>query len=122
VNEVVKNGGTPPAGGRPGRPARPVISRERAYQIILAPVVTEKATQVSASNQVVFRVALDATKPEIKAAVEGLFNVRVKAVNTLIAKGKTKHFRGRPGRRADVKKAMVRLAPGFSIDLASGLG
>lgn len=103
------------------KPARPVISRERAYQIILAPVVTEKATAASAHNQVVFRVALDATKPEIKAAVEGLFNVRVKAVNTLVAKGKTKRFRGRPGKRADVKKAMVRLAPGFSIDLSSGL-
>jgi large subunit ribosomal protein L23 len=118
VNEVLKNGETSqPA----AKPARPIISRERAYQIILAPVVTEKATAVSASNQVVFRVALDATKPEIKAAIEGLFNVRVKAVNTLIAKGKSKRFRGRPGKRADVKKAMVRLAPGFSIDLASGL-
>jgi large subunit ribosomal protein L23 len=104
-----------------GKPARPIISRERAYQIILAPVVTEKATAVSANNQIVFRVALDASKPEIKAAVEGLFGVRVKAVNTLIAKGKTKRFRGRPGRRADVKKAMVRLAPGYSIDLSSGL-
>ncbi|MCC7282866.1 MAG: 50S ribosomal protein L23 [Acetobacteraceae bacterium] len=103
------------------RKARPPISRERACQIILAPVVTEKATAISAANQVVFRVAPEATKPEIKAAVEGLFNVRVKAVNTLVAKGKAKRFRGRPGRRADVKKAMVRLAPGFSIDLASGL-
>ena len=99
------------------------FSQERLLQVLLAPVVSEKSTFVGEkSNQYVFRVARDATKPEIKAAVEGLFNVRVKAVNTLIAKGKTKRFRGRPGRRADVKKAMVRLTPGFSIDLASGLG
>lgn len=103
------------------KPARPLISRERMYQIILAPVVTEKATAVSASNQVVFRVAIEATKPEIKAAVEGLFGVQVRAVNTLLAKGKTKRFKGRPGRRSDVKKAMVRLAPGQSIDLSTGL-
>jgi large subunit ribosomal protein L23 len=100
---------------------RPIVSRERAYQIILAPVVTEKATAVSAHNQVVFRVAPDATKPEIKAAVESLFGVQVKGVNTLVAKGKAKRFRGRPGQRSDVKKAMVRLAPGQSIDLSSGL-
>ena len=91
------------------------------YDVIVAPVVTEKSTRVSEFNQVVFKVRKEATKPEIKAAVEGLFNVRVKAVNTLVAKGKTKRFRGRPGKRADVKKAMVRLAPGFSIDLSSGL-
>jgi large subunit ribosomal protein L23 len=103
------------------KPARPLISRERMYQVILAPVVTEKATAASQYNQVVFRVALDATKPQIKAAIEGLFGVRVAAVNTLITKGKTKRFRGRPGQRADVKKAMVRLAPGQSIDLSTGL-
>jgi large subunit ribosomal protein L23 len=97
------------------------VSRERMYQIILSPVVTEKATAMSAFNQVVFRVAMDATKPEIKAAVEGLFGVRVAAVNTLVAKGKAKRFRGRPGQRNDVKKAMVRLAEGQSIDLSSGL-
>lgn len=103
------------------KPARPLISRERMYQIILSPVVTEKATAISASNQVVFRVAIEATKPEIKAAIEGLFGVQVRAVNTLLAKGKTKRFKGRPGRRSDVKKAMVRLAPGQSIDLSTGL-
>jgi large subunit ribosomal protein L23 len=103
------------------KPARPIISKERMYQIILAPVVTEKATAASASNQVVFRVLLDATKPEIKAAVENLFGVKVATVNTLVAKGKTKRFKGRPGVRADVKKAMVRLAPGQSIDLTTGL-
>ena len=100
---------------------RPVVSRERAYQIIIAPVVTEKATAASAYNQVVFRVALDASKTEIRAAVESLFGVQVKGVNTLVVKGKTKRFRGRPGQRSDVKKAMVRLAPGQSIDLSSGL-
>jgi large subunit ribosomal protein L23 len=105
----------------PAKPARPILSRERMYQVLLAPVITEKATAASQYNQVVFRVALDASKPQIKAAVEGLFGVRVAAVNTLVTKGKTKRFRGRPGQRADVKKAMVRLAPGHSIDLSTGL-
>lgn len=100
---------------------RPVISRERMYQTILAPVVTEKATAISERNHVTFRVSLDATKPEIKAAVEGLFGVKVLGVNTLVVKGKTKRFRNRPGRRSDWKKAMVRLAEGQSIDLTTGL-
>jgi len=103
------------------RPPRVRLSKERMYEIVRAPVVTEKATNMSAFNQVVFRVPLWASKPEIKAAIEGLFNVRVLAVNTLVQKGKTKRFRGRPGRRSDVKKAMVRLAPGHSIDLSAGL-
>ena len=72
-------------------------------------------------NTIVFRVAIDATKPQIKAAVEGLFGVKVDGVNTLIAKGKTKRFRGRPGQRSDVKKAYVKLAQGQSIDLTTGL-
>ena len=97
------------------------LTREAMYQIIRNPVITEKATTVGERNQMVFRVALDATKPEIKAAVEGLFGVKVVAVNTLLAKGKTKRFRGRPGRRSDMKKAYVELAPGQSIDLTSGL-
>jgi len=97
------------------------VSAERMFVIIRSPVITEKATALSAANQVVFRVPLDATKPEIRAAVETLFNVKVQAVNTLIVKGKMKRFRGRPGRRSDWKKAMVRLAPGFSIDLTAGL-
>jgi large subunit ribosomal protein L23 len=101
--------------------AKPLISRERMYQTILSPLVTEKATALSEKNQVVFKVALEATKPEIKAAVEGLFGVKVLAVNTLIVKGKTKRFRGREGRRSDWKKAMVRLAEGQSIDLTTGL-
>jgi large subunit ribosomal protein L23 len=95
------------------------LSREAMYDIIRGPVVTEKATNLSAAGQVVFRVADNATKPEIKAAVEGLFNVKVVAVNTLVTKGKTKRFRGRPGRRSDVKKAYVRLAAGQSIDLSN---
>ncbi|WP_291298150.1 50S ribosomal protein L23 [Elioraea sp.] len=97
------------------------ITREKMYQIIRSPIITEKATAMSAANQVVFRVPLGASKPEIKQAVEGLFGVKVAAVNTLVAKGKTKRFKGRPGKRPDVKKAMVRLAPGFSIDLTTGL-
>lgn len=103
------------------KPAKPVISKERMYMTILSPLVTEKATALSERNQVVFEVAIDATKPQIKAAVEGLFNVKVLAVNTLVVKGKTKRFRGREGRRSDWKKAMVRLAEGQSIDLTTGL-
>jgi large subunit ribosomal protein L23 len=103
------------------KPARPVVSPERMYQVILSPVVTEKATMLSEKNQVTFKVTLDATKPEIKAAVEKLFGVQVLAVNTVVTKGKTKRFRGRPGQRSDVKKAIVRLAAGQSIDLTTGL-
>lgn len=98
-----------------------VLSREAMYNIIRAPIITEKATLLGERNQVVFRVAIDTTKPEIKAAVEGLFGVTVTGVNTLIAKGKTKRFRGRPGVRSDVKKAYVTLADGQSIDLTTGL-
>lgn len=100
---------------------KPVISKERMYQTILSPIVTEKATGLTERGQVVFEVALEATKPEIKAAVEGLFSVTVVAVNTMVVKGKTKRFRGRKGRRSDWKKAMVRLAEGQSIDLTTGL-
>ena len=82
------------------------------YQTILSPLITEKATALSEKNQVVFRVALEATKPEIKAAVEALFGVKVLAVNTLVEKGKTKRFKGRPGQRSDWKKAIVKLAEG----------
>lgn len=97
------------------------ISRERMYDIILSPIVTEKTTVMSEHNQVAFRVPLDATKPEIKQAVEALFNVKVAAVNTVVQKGKTKRFRGRIGFRSDVKKAMVSLAEGHRIDLTSGV-
>ena len=100
------------------RPAKrkPQLSREAMYQIIRSPVVTEKSTNVSVSNQYVFKVAIDSTKPEIKAAIEGLYSVKVLEVNTLVRKGKTKRFKGRPGRRSDEKKAFVRLAKDQSID------
>lgn len=91
------------------------------YDVIRAPVVTEKSTRMSEHNQVVFKVRLDATKPQIKAAVEGVFGVKVTAVNTLIQKGKQKRFRGRVGYRSDVKKAIVTLAPGQNIDVTTGI-
>lgn len=100
---------------------KPSVSRERMYDIILAPVITEKSTNLSEFNKVTFRVPLSASKPEIKAAVEGLFNVKVTAVNTIVSLGKTKRFRGRLGYRSDSKKAIVTLAEGQSIDIAAGL-
>ena len=93
----------------------------RHYDTVLAPVITEKATLLSEQNKVVFRVAADATKDEIAAAVEALFKVNVTKVNTLNVKGKTKRFRGIVGRRSDVKKAIVTLAEGQSIDITTGL-
>jgi large subunit ribosomal protein L23 len=90
-----------------------------AYDVILSPVITEKSSAVSEFNQVVFKVRRDATKPEIKAAIEKLFNVKVVAVNTLTRKGKTKRFRGLKGRQQDVKKAIVRLAEGDKIDVTT---
>ena len=93
----------------------------RHYDTILAPVITEKATLLSEHNKVVFRVAADATKDEIAHAVEALFKVNVTKVNTLNVKGKTKRFRGIIGRRSDVKKAIVTLAEGQSIDITTGL-
>ncbi len=91
------------------------------YDLIRKPVITEKATMASEGGAVVFEVAMDATKPQIKDAVETLFNVKVKAVNTTITKGKVKRFRGRPGRRRDVKKAYVTLVEGSTIDVTTGL-
>ena len=93
----------------------------RHYAAILSPVNKKKATLLSEQNKVVFRVANDATKDEIAAAVEALFKVNVTKVNTLVVKGKTKRFRGLPGRRSDVKKAVVTLAEGQSIDITTGL-
>lgn len=98
-----------------------VISKERMYDVVRAPVITEKATMGSEYRQVTFKVPLDASKPEIKAAVEGIFGVKVTAVNTLIQKGKVKRFRGRIGVRNDVKKAIVTLAEGHSIDVTTGV-
>ena len=94
---------------------------ERTYDIIRGPVITEKATLLSEHNQVAFRVAMTATKPEIRKAIEALFGVKVTGVNTLRVKGKTKRFRGRMGRRSDYKKAIVTLAEGQSIDYTAGI-
>jgi large subunit ribosomal protein L23 len=91
------------------------------YDVILSPMITEKATLLSEKNQVVFKVASTATKPQIKAAVEKLFEVKVKAVNTLVRKGKKKLFRGRPGQQSDVKKAIVTLEAGQTIDVTTGI-
>jgi large subunit ribosomal protein L23 len=101
--------------------AKLTLSKARMYDIVRAPLVTEKSTMASQHNQVVFRVPLDATKPEIKAAVEGIFSVKVTAVNTIRTLGKVKRFRGQLGKRADTKKAMVTLAEGQSIDVTTGV-
>jgi len=93
----------------------------RLYDVIIAPVITEKATIASERNQVTFKVRRTATKPQIKEAVEKLFDVKVKSVNTLIRKGKVRTFRGSPGRQSDVKKAIVTLEEGHRIDVTTGL-
>ena len=93
----------------------------RHYDVIRSPVITEKATNASEQNQVIFRVRMDATKPQIKEAVEKLFDVKVTAVNTLVTKGKAKRFKGRLGQRSDVKKAIITLEDGQSIDVTTGL-
>jgi large subunit ribosomal protein L23 len=93
----------------------------RHYDVLLSPVITEKATARSEHNQVVFRVRKDATKPQIKEAVEKLFDVKVKSVNTILTKGKVKIFRGMRGQRSDVKKAVVTLEEGQTIDVTTGL-
>lgn len=91
------------------------------YDTIIAPVITEKSTTLSEQNKVVFKVPLDVSKDDVKAAVEALFKVKVLAVNTIVQKGKRKMFKGRPGKRSDVKKAIVTLAAGQSIDVTTGL-
>jgi large subunit ribosomal protein L23 len=93
----------------------------RHYDVIVAPHITEKSTLLSENNAVVFKVADKASKPEIKAAVEALFDVKVTGVNTLVQKGKTKRWKGKPYKRSDVKKAIVTLAEGQSIDVTSGI-
>ena len=93
----------------------------RHYDVIVSPVITEKATALSEQNKVVFKVRPDATKPQIKEAVEKLFDVKVKSVNTILTKGKVKMFRGTRGQRSDVKKAVVTLAEGQTIDVTTGL-
>ncbi len=91
------------------------------YDVVLSPVITEKSTMASEDNKIVFKVARDASKPEIKAAVEALFQVKVKSVNTLVRKGKVKRFRGHLGRQSDYKKAVVTLHEGHAIDVTTGL-
>ncbi|HEX5259149.1 MAG TPA: 50S ribosomal protein L23 [Sphingomicrobium sp.] len=93
----------------------------RHYDIVLAPHITEKSTMLSETNAVVFRVAPTASKPEIKAAIEALFNVKVTNVNTIVTKGKTKRWKGKPYQRSYVKKAIITLAEGQSIDVTSGI-
>ena len=93
----------------------------RHYDVVLSPHITEKSTLASENNAVVFKVANDATKPQIKEAVEALFSVKVMGVNTIVTKGKTKRWRGKPYKRSDFKKAIVRLAEGDSIDVTSGI-
>lgn len=95
------------------------VGKGRQYELILSPVITEKSTQGSEHNQISFRVPLGASKPEIKAAVEGLFDVKVTAVNTLRQRGKVKKFRGRLGKRPDVKKAIITLAEGEIVDVTA---
>ncbi|MEQ8745775.1 50S ribosomal protein L23 [Pyruvatibacter sp.] len=97
------------------------MKSEDLYQVLEAPVITEKSTLAGENNQVVFRVPLEATKPQVKEAVETLFKVKVAAVNTLRIKGKQKRFRGTLGKRSDIKKAIVTLADGHSIDVTTGL-
>ncbi|WP_425051915.1 50S ribosomal protein L23 [Psychromarinibacter sp. S121] len=97
------------------------MSKAELYDVIRKPIITEKATMASEANAVVFEVAMASTKPQIREAVEGLFGVKVKAVNTTITKGKVKRFRGRPGKRKDVKKAYVTLEEGNTIDVSTGL-
>jgi large subunit ribosomal protein L23 len=96
-------------------------TKAEQYDVVRRPIITEKATMASENGAVVFEVAIDANKPQIKEAVENLFNVKVKAVNTLITKGKTKRFKGQLGKRKDVKKAYVTLVEGNTIDVTTGL-
>ncbi|HEY8592812.1 MAG TPA: 50S ribosomal protein L23 [Sphingomicrobium sp.] len=97
------------------------VTDARHFDVVLAPHITEKSTMVSEHNAVVFKVASKASKPEIKAAVEALFNVKVTNVNTIVSKGKTKRWKGQPYQRSDMKKAIVTLAEGQSIDITEGV-
>ena len=103
------------------KPAKQAAVDINHYDVVLAPHITEKATLLSEQNAVVFKVAGSASKPQIKAAVEALFSVNVTGVNTIVAKGKTKRWKGTPYRRSDVKKAIVTLAEGQSIDITTGI-
>jgi len=103
------------------KPANDRMGKQRIYEVLVAPVVTEKSTLGSENNQITFKVAKDATKPEIKKAVEEVFKVKVQSVNTLNLPGKTKRFRGVEGKRSGIKKAVVRLEAGQNIDVSAGL-
>ena len=106
---------------RPRKRINPQISQNKAYQIILNPLVTEKSTQQSEFNKMVFSVPVNATKLEVKSSIEKIFSVKVKTVNTILSKGKVKRFKGVLGRRTNTKKAIVTLAPGNTIDLSVGV-
>ena len=97
------------------------ISQNKAYQIILKPHVTEKSTQLSEFNKMVFSVPVNATKPEVKSSIEKIFSVKVQAINTILLKGKLKRYKGILGKRSNTKKAIVTLAPGNTIDLSVGV-
>ena len=106
---------------RPRKKVETIISFNKAYQVVLNPLVTEKATQMSEFNKMVFSVPLTVTKSDIKLSIEKIFSVKVKSVNTILIKGKVKRFKGVLGRRANTKKAIVTLAPGNTIDLSVGI-
>ena len=106
---------------RPRKKIELRMSENKAYQVILKPLVTEKSTQLSEFNKVVFSVPVNATKLEIKTSVEKIFSVKVNAVNTILLKGKVKRFKGVLGKRSNTKKAIVTLAPGDTIDLSAGV-
>ena len=106
---------------RPRKKIASQISQNKAYQVILNPLVTEKSTQQSEFNKMVFLVPVNATKLEVKLSIEKIFSVKVKAVNTILLKGKVKRFKGVLGRRSNTKKAIVTLAPGNTIDLSAGV-
>ncbi len=106
---------------RPRKKIEMMISQNKAYQIILNPLVTEKSTQLSEYNKLVFSVPINTTKLEVKSSIEKIFSVKVKAVNTVLHKGKVKRFKGILGRRPNTKKAIVTLAPGNTIDLSTGV-
>ena len=106
---------------RPRKKSDLKISTNKAYQVILKPLVTEKATQLSEYNKMVFAVPLNASKLEVKSSIEKIFSVKVKTVNTIVLKGKLKRFKGVLGKRSNLKKAIVTLAPGNTIDLSVGV-
>ena len=106
---------------RPRKKIEMKISQNKAYQVILKPLVTEKSTQLSEYNKMVFAVPINATKLEIKFSIEKIFSVKVKRVNTILTKGKLKRFKGILGKRSNTKKAIVTLAPGNTIDLSAGV-